>query len=58
MTIGLSKTEIIAKLNENEDIVSDELFEKIAEIIVENNKKIEKEITKVVSGDLLKKIRR
>ncbi len=58
MTIGLTKEEIIAELKENKDIISEELFEKIADVIVANNIKIQQQVTEVVSSELLKELQR
>lgn len=44
MTIGLSKEEIIAKLSEDSELISRSLFEKIADVIIENNKLIEEQL--------------
>jgi hypothetical protein len=57
MTIGLTKAEIIAKLNENKDFLAEDVFDKIADIIVENNKRIEKQVGEIVASQLLKKMR-
>ncbi|WP_368658665.1 hypothetical protein AB3Z07_05040 [Metabacillus halosaccharovorans] len=45
MTIGLKKNRIIEILKENEDVVSEELIEKIALVIIENNKAIENDLS-------------
>ncbi|MBU5214575.1 hypothetical protein [Heyndrickxia oleronia] len=55
--LGLRKEEIIEMLKEHEG-VSSSLLEKIADVIVANNKKIERNVTSFVSKELNKKISR
>jgi hypothetical protein len=50
--LGLIKDEIIERLNKAGEIVPEELYEKIAQVIVENNQSIEKEFPKVMENYL------
>ncbi|WOD61776.1 hypothetical protein NQZ71_13220 [Niallia taxi] len=59
MAIGLTKQDIENSLQQNglgdgEVISSSALRQAIANVIIENNKAIEKQVTEKVSGDLLK----
>ena len=44
MTIGLNEKEITAILTKNSSVESKDLFEAIAKVITENNKKLEEDL--------------
>lgn len=57
MTLGLNKDKIIEILKKNDDVVSEELLESIAEAIIANNKAIEQQVTKKVLDEMKREMK-